>query len=352
MTQTLCIAAARQVDGVGALSQVDTLINRLISELHVSPRILTIDPLKVDWHSPVEDDHFRSGCGPVEAVQKARELIASGEEGAVVIEGRDFLRSEYSSEERREAMSIYARDLPLTEAYDQLTQRYLTNHQISKSDFFELRDALFENHWRCFSDRHRDAKRPSDRWFDPITELFRGVDCANPVVDFHGKLLLCSRSVATDLAIPADQLVDIVNVGLGAVQGDGISHVAEIASYGHLRSAVERLEEPLPNNIKSLFQDGQLLLDIYTCYPIVPIACLGALGLATTTEGLREFIDEHEITQTGGMNLARGAWNNPALNGLITMYESLVKQTIDVRPHGLVHGNGGLGYRQGLVLMK
>ena len=178
------------------------------------------------------------------------------------------------------------------------------------------------------------------------------MDCANPVVDFHGKFLLCSHSLAADLAIPADQVVDIVNVGLGAAKGDGLSHLAEIANYEHLQSAVKRLEEPLPRNIKSLFEEGQLLLDIYTCYPIVPIACLGALGLATTTKGLREFIDEHEITQTGGMNLARGAWNNPALNGLIAMYESLVEQRVEVRPHGLVHGNGGLGYRQGLVLMR
>ncbi len=351
MSHTLCIAAARQIDGAGTLSQVDDLIERLHLEQQISPRRLVIDPLSVDWHSPVAADHFRSGCGPIEALKVACELIASSEEFAVVIEGRDLLRSQYRPEQRRAAMSIYAPDLPLTEAYDQLTQTYLANNAMQRSQFLELRDALFENHWRCYHARVADAKRPSNRWFEPITELFRGVDCANPVVDFEGKLLLCSAPVAENLSMSGDQVVTIDSVGLGRIDADGPSHIDAIASYEHLSSAVSALEEPLNTSVKSLLAKG-LLLDLYTCYPIVPIACIRALGLATTTAELLQFIEHKDLTQTGGMNLARAAWNNPALNGLIAMYESLVSYGSGERPKGLVHGNGGLGYRQGLVLMS
>ena len=65
-------------------------------------------------------------------------------------------------------------------------------------------------------------------------------------------------------------------------------------------------------------------------------------------EEISEFLNEHTITVTGGMNLARAPWNNPALNGLITMYHRLCSGT---ETYGMVHGNGGLGYRQGVALV-
>ena len=48
------------------------------------------------------------------------------------------------------------------------------------------------------------------------------------------------------------------------------------------------------------------------------------------------------------MNLARAPWNNPALNGLITMYHQLMDSP---QQFGLVHGNGGIGYRQGIAIL-
>ncbi len=48
------------------------------------------------------------------------------------------------------------------------------------------------------------------------------------------------------------------------------------------------------------------------------------------------------------MNLAKGAWNNPALNALVVMYQRLLEGEEAI---GLVHGNGGLGYRQGVAIV-
>ena len=63
---------------------------------------------------------------------------------------------------------------------------------------------------------------------------------------------------------------------------------------------------------------------------------------------LAELLDNYEVTVTGGMNLARAAWNNPSLNALVVMHEKILKNNCGI---GLVHGNGGLGYKQGVVIL-
>jgi hypothetical protein len=60
-------------------------------------------------------------------------------------------------------------------------------------------------------------------------------------------------------------------------------------------------------------------------------------------------LSEREVTVTGGMNLARAPWNNPALNALIVMCERLNAGSATM---GAVHGNGGLGYKQGFAILQ
>lgn len=66
-------------------------------------------------------------------------------------------------------------------------------------------------------------------------------------------------------------------------------------------------------------------------------------------EQMPEFLLKHSITITGGMNLARAPWNNPALNGLITMVQRMQMNGENI---GLIHANGGLGYRQGVAILR
>ena len=49
-------------------------------------------------------------------------------------------------------------------------------------------------------------------------------------------------------------------------------------------------------------------------------------------------------------NIARAPWNNPALNAVIAMYETLCARSAPATV-GAVHGNGGLGYRQGVAIL-
>ncbi|GAB3106113.1 hypothetical protein G8770_08210 [Aestuariicella hydrocarbonica] len=385
MRPVVSVAVGRSVNGEGDWQNFERLSCCLSSQLNIKPRVLTIDPLSIDWHSPLAPDHFRSGCAPIEALAFARELIRSGAEGAVVIRGRDYLKSEYTSVARRQAMAIYGESIPLTEAYDQLAHQFMAIQGLSGNEFCQLRDALYDNYCRTYTAvENRTHDLPGARWLEPVTELFRGVDCANPVVDFDGAMLLTSVSLARDLGVGSGDCVEVCGVGLGLLSGGGPEMVPTIARYEHLQAAFASLDQQLEASLPSLFKRDDLLLELYTCYPVVPMAALLNSGLVSGVDDLLAFIQQTPVTQTGGMNLARGAWNNPALNGLITMHETLLQHGLrqdasasrpsGTRRHsqeatlrhasqaagkeaaasqyGLVHGNGGLGNRQGVALLS
>jgi hypothetical protein len=92
-----------------------------------------------------------------------------------------------------------------------------------------------------------------------------------------------------------------------------------------------------------------MLLEVYTCFPLIPLAFLFSSGLSADIASALSLLATQDVTVTGGMNLCRGPWNNPALHGLIAMTHALRERT---EPLGVVHGNGGLGYRQGVAILR
>ena len=115
MTQALIIAAAKTVDDSGPLKHCLDL-EATLHQQGIGVTELVIDPLSTPWHSPLEPHHYRSGCGPIEALADARQLIISGATDAVVISGKDMLRSGYERQQRLDLMAIYGDDYPLTTA--------------------------------------------------------------------------------------------------------------------------------------------------------------------------------------------------------------------------------------------
>jgi len=168
-------------------------------------------------------------------------------------------------------------------------------------------------------------------------------------VDFCGRLLICNEALLAQLGIDKAEASEVKSVGLGRLAEDGRTQIKTIAAYGHMQSAYEQACRDANIDFSKALHAGDALLDTYTCYPVVPMAFLLRSGLIEQLSELPEFLQRVDITVTGGMNLARGAWNNPALNGLISMHQRLLnsKQTV-----GLVHGNGGLGYRQGVAILS
>lgn len=351
MPSAFIIGAAKIQDGAGSLDQVLLLESQLL-EIGITAERLTIEPLQADWHSPEEKFHFRSGCAPIEALAKAKALIENGAP-AVVISGEDNIKTAYSREQRLSKMAVYGQSYPLTQAYTDLALTFCKNHDITAQQFKVFSNALFENYQTSFrnalSDTFNPELLPDLRWYKPITNLFRGVDCANPMVDFSGRLLLTRADIAEQLGVDKSQWLRVKGVGLSRLDGDGQDFITDIARYEHLQKAYQQACSESKIDFVRLFKDGEALLEAYTCYPVVPMAFLLASGLVDSLEDIPDFLTEHSITISGGMNLARAAWNNPALNALILMYQRLSNSQESV---GLVHGNGGLGYRQGIAIIE
>lgn len=347
MRKIYIAAAGREVDGVGDLAGFLRLQESLAAKGFDAAELI-IDPLRAGWDTPLEERHYRSGCAPLEAVDEARKLIISGRSSCVIISGEDLLKTNYEREERHRLMSIYGTEWSLPKAYTELARVFMGNWGISDNQFWQLAEHLFENYLRTAG---RSGRRLTldQQWYEPVTDLFRGVDCANPVVDFAGRLLLCSDEVADACHIPVHERVAVSGIGLGIQPGDGPAFIHEIAAYRHLRAAFQEACRQAGVNFPARFLSGEALLEVYTCYPVVPLAFLLVTGIALSPGQMTDVLDSHEITVTGGMNLARAPWNNPSLNAMIAMYRRLRDGPFSL---GAVHGNGGLGSRQGVVILE
>lgn len=347
MTNTAILAAARCVDGQGSLHGIEQLVGQL-RQIGARVQGLTIDRLDSGWDTPLAAGHYRSGCAPLYALADAQQLLNRGLADAVLIQGNDQLRSDYPHPQqkalRQQLMHIYPHcDLP--EAYTRLTQVWLTRHALSGAQFTRLRDALFENYWATWQALGH-AQRPAQQWFQPLTSLFRGVDCANPNQDFSAQVLIGGAEWAQRLGFKAK--VALSAVAVASTEQDGPAAITQIAQFSHLHAVYQQLHRTTRLHLAQLWQREQLALEAYTCYPVIPLALLLECEfsqLATLLDDLRLY----PVTVTGGMNLARSAWNNPALNGLVALYERLVSGP---QRYALLHGNGGLGYRQGLALLQ
>lgn len=323
---------------------------KLIEQAGIEPIELVIEPLATPWQSQLPDNNFKSGCAPIMALARAKELIEQGHH-AVVISGDDPLKTGYQRQERHELMAIYANDASIAELYDQLAKKFISLHTSTPEQFVTLAHALFDNHvasHQLARQQHRaHFPLPPAKWFNQVTQLFRGVDCANPLVDFSGRLLLCSNQLTKRLGLNTG-VIDVKGVGLGLLDIDEPSQLDSIVQYQHLALAYQDACEQANIDVNQLLQQKKMLLELYTCYPIVPMAFLISCKLVPSLAQIPEFLTEHLVTITGGMNLARAPWNNPALNGLIEMYHQLNDNPTQ---HGLVHGNGGIGYRQGVAIL-
>ncbi|MDP2561076.1 hypothetical protein [Psychrobium sp. 1_MG-2023] len=323
-----------------------------LEQLGITPTPLTIDPLATDWFSEQQPNHFRSGCAPIMALAKAKQLIEQGHQ-AVVIQGDDSLLSGYERNERHRLMSIYGEQLSILDLYDKVAQQFISKQHYNEQQFKQYSALLFENyahtHQQQYHKQRAYFEAPALKWFRHVSPLFRGVDCANPLVDFKGRLLLCSDALCQRLNLATAQTVTVAGVGLGELNvTDETQAINQIADYAHLTHAYQQASSQANFNFSKQFMTGNGLMEAYTCYPVVPMALLQATGLIRNLNQLPGFLSEHSVTITGGMNLARAPWNNPALNGLIEMYQQLTDSQCE---YGLVHGNGGLGYRQGIALL-
>jgi hypothetical protein len=298
---------------------------------------------------------YKSGAGPIQALADAKELIDCDLCDAVFLFGCEPLLSDtrkYGKEAIANAMEIIE-DHSLIRCYDRLARRLCREIGLSRDGFRRLADKLYENHVRVFqriSGRKDDVAR-GRILHEHGTDLFHLTDCANPNIDFAGGLVVAGDRVVERLN-PDGARLKILGVGCRVTEG-APQAIPKIVGDGgnlfpHLREAFAQAQLMSGIDVKEEFEKRNLLLEVYTCYPPIPIAFLLTAGFARDVGEMDAFLDRFEITLTGGMNLAKAPWNNPALNGLIELSKRLFSG--DAR-YGLVHGNGGIGEAQGVAIL-
>lgn len=340
------IAAEQVIDGKLTDGKVNQYVQKA-KDLNLRQEHFYIDALRVDWNSPLEKNHFRSGNAPLEAIEAACQQLKAKQTDYVLISGEDFLRSGYERDERQHLIGIY-QNITLPEAYTKLAYIWNQLHQISDQDFILLAERLFENYHETFAE-NKNVDMPEKKWFDFITPLFRGVDCANPVMDYSGKILLTTREFAEKIEVPLHECIEIKGIATAKTKESGLQGINEIAHYTHLQKAFLNACQQAQIDFLDVFKNNKAYFEIYTCFPIVPLAFLFASGLAQDKQSALNIIQHYPLTISGGMNLAKGPWNNPVLRAIILLYYKLQQQ--DALPLGAVHGNGGLGEKQGFMIL-
>ena len=347
-TKTFIIAGDKIVDNKGSHAETEKVL-ALAKKKNLKIETLEIVNLAKRWEDKLRPLQFKSGASANAAVEKARKLLASKKADVVVIKGTDYLKTGYEKGAREGFMKLYNKKFTPLEGYNDLVPLFLRYHKLSENDFFEIRDALFDNYVKTWKKINPEGHLPDERWFQPLTKYFRGVDCANPNVDYSGQIVLTNEKTADKLKVPKKKRVQIIGNAFTKLSVDGMESLPKIAPYLHLKRTITKALSESKTDFASEFLKGRALLDAYTCYPVVPMGLIYRLGLVKNMNEIKELLTKHEVTITGGLNLGKAAWNLTSLNSLIVMRERLMSSK---KAHlGLVHGNGSLGNQQGITLL-
>lgn len=304
---------------------------------------------------------YRSGCGPVQALSDAKMLIDNNIVNAVFVFGHEPLASikqNVGKEIINNGMSIFG-DTTIPSAYNKLTHELLKTIEMNKEQFLSVATLLHDNYQKSYKngdDKIEDVNKKPDRknLLDSMNaDLFTLTDCANPNIDFTGGLIIANKEIADCLEIPNEDRIEIIGAKYNVV-ADGPNNIKAIVGekgniFPHLEKAYFNACLQGEVNFRNELKTGNAFMEVYTCYPPIPIAFLLASKMIDSIDEIADFLQEYEITLTGGLNLARAPWNNPALNALIALYQKI---RVTEKEYGLVHGNGGLGGLQGVAILK
>jgi hypothetical protein len=349
LPELVIAAAGRVIDGEGPMAEVRERRDRL-EESGLRVQEYRLAPLRFGWHAPLPAGYLKGACAPIEGLLAAREAIAAGAIDAVLITGDDLLKTAFADQpgERDRLMRVYGERTFLS-AYDELAGALRARLGLSEREFEHLAECLFENYWSAWTQLHPDAKRPAEMWFAKVTPHFRGVDCANPSIDFEGALLATTPEHARAAGLEPADCVTIAGMSVRRKCDDGIQHIPEIVGYEHLAAAYREACEQAGHSVGELLLANRARIEIYTCYPAVPIGFLYATELAHDPDDAEEFLSRHPATITGGLNLARAPWNNSTLS---TMIQATQMIRAGETPIIGVHSLAALGYKQAFAILS
>ncbi len=339
------------VDGIGSLSKTEEL-RETLSKSDARVLEFEIASIKDGWHKPLPKNRLRCACSPMIAIDSAQKLFENHELDAIVIHGKDYIKTDFQDKkaERDQLMHIYGENGHILDAYHRLAHEFIKYWKISREEFRSLSEVIFKNHLRVWRRKNPIQKKPDDKWFKPVTDLFRGVDCANPSVDFEGSLIIGTKEIAKKCNLEPEPCIQIIGCNIQQCCEDNMDSIPKIVPYDHLRLSFKKACEQANLDFIHKYLSGTAALEIYTCYPVVPLGFLFKTGLVSSTVEIPGFLDKHSLTITGGLNLAKAPYDNTTLYAFIKMAEHL---RADESPLiGGIHSVGALGYKQAFAILK
>ncbi|MBU0757026.1 MAG: hypothetical protein KKF44_03095 [Nanoarchaeota archaeon] len=184
---------------------------------------------------------FKSGAGPIHAINEAKRLIDSKQYDAAVIYGHDPLKTMqndpiYGRDRLLDAMEIFP-DRSVPKAYHDLSHKMIDRQGITEEQFMSTADALFHNYWKTYQKKHTIiSKKPGrDDMLEigkaEFSDILKRTDSANPFVDFTGGIIIGKQSVADAIDIPLEERIEIL--GVSSREGpDGPEHIDDILGTG------------------------------------------------------------------------------------------------------------------------
>jgi len=300
---------------------------------------------------------YRSGCGPIQALSDAKVLVDQNLADAVFVFGHEQLATTKMLKGKEfvmEGMNIF-QGVSIPAAYNKLAHRLINVLDIPKNQFLQITDQLHKNYQRSYGIKEtNNTSLNRNSLLDSIdADLFTLTDCANPYIDFTGGLIVAQKEIADLLKTPPENIIGLKAAEYNVI-GDGPENIERIIGeknnvFPHLAAAYRRACQKSGIDFTKEFKAGNALMEAYTCYPPIPLGLLLAAEMIDQAEAAHDFLRKHDITITGGLNLARAPWNNPALNSAIAMCQ-MFRNT--KKKYGMVHGNGGLGGLQGIAILE
>ena len=339
------------IDGNGDLSKTRQIREKLASK-NLNAVEYSISSIWDGWNTPLASHRLRCACSPMTAILEAKRLFSQQEADAVITYGKDHIRSDFRDQKakRDQFMHIYGDDGHIMTAYNKLSHAFLKRWNITPDQFQSLAAKVFENHLRVWQQKHPHAKRPDEKWFAMVTDLLRGVDCANPSVDFEGCLVLApKRSIEKCGLNPADYL-QVMGCHIEQVGEDSMATIPQIAPYEHLNRAYLQACQQAQVDFRTEFLAERALLEVYTCYPVVPLGFLLATGMVASVQEIPAWLEKYPLTITGGLNLAKAPWNNTTLYAVIEMLTKFKEKESPAL--GGIHSVGSIGYQQAFAILK
>ena len=339
-----------------------SLNNKRIAYFFIDPLLNNFEAANNFYFSILECDSierietYKSGASPVQALFDAKELIDHDLYDAVFVFGYDPLLSNrllYGKDVIKQAMDIF-NGSSILECYNLIAHKMCEKMGISKELFFQLTDGLYRNYLDTYTKKIGQAvSYRRGRFMNDLNgDLFRITDCANPDVDFAGGVIIVNDKSADFLNIENEK-VNLTGVKYCMVAGipEKLDKIVggKDNLFPHLRSSFLDAQYQANIDVIQEFKNRNLLLELYTCFPPIPLAFLLTTKMVESIRELPQILSSYEITITGGMNFAKAPWNNPALSGLIDMCKAMRK---GVKKYGLIHGNGGIGEIQGVAILE